>query len=115
MKIRAIFVACSLSAPAALAEAGACRPLEYAQIKDTATEELVAKYCNYVEQKKLYTSNVNEYQKRTGGIDWGSINGSNECTREQEKITTALKARSAPMPSCDPSSADGAPKPVAPR
>jgi hypothetical protein len=89
---------CALSAHAG---AGACRPVEYAQVKDMPTAELVAAYCRHGAARQDYVARIEELMQRAKDINWAWIGGANECKREQEKIVTALQARGAPAPTCE--------------
>ncbi len=134
MKIRAIVLACSLSA-SALAEAGTCRPLEYAEIKDTRTKELVETYCYYGALAKIYDESrtasrelfLRQLQQTPTSVQiledlkrgWERTTAEqtanvNECNDQRIKMITALKARRVAIPSCDTAS-DGPPKPAAPK
>jgi len=94
MKITAAFLLCSLSLYSALAEAqiGSCRPLEYAEIKDTPTKDLIKTYCYY----ERLGANVHDFSMKhplnPAADGWRADFA--ECNAQQAKIATALKARS---------------------
>lgn len=75
------------------AHAGACRPLEYAEIKDTPTRELVKTYCYYEHLGKLSHEFSMKYPLNPAADGWRA--DFSECNAQQRKIETALKARSA--------------------
>ena len=119
MKIHAIFLACSLPAHAALADAASCRPLEYAEIKDSKTVDLVKTYCYYgamwkihndaraeanrvfLEQMKQYANSVpllEAAQRNYLRNDAAQAADQSGCSDQQAKIAAALKARGARRP-----------------
>jgi hypothetical protein len=91
MKIKIIFLICSLSMYAAIAEAGACRPLEYAEIKDTPSKELVNTYCYYGALGKLAHESAMANPLNSYAAQWRA--DFSECNDVQSKIATALKAK----------------------
>jgi hypothetical protein len=113
MKIPSMFLACSIFAHASIVE-GACRTLEYAEIKDTKTAELVKTYCYYGAVWKLATDaraeanrvfleqvkqNANSVplletaQRNYTSADTMYAGDQRSCSEQREKIATALKAR----------------------
>jgi hypothetical protein len=95
--------------------AGSCRPLEYAELKDSSTEKLVRTYCKYVQLTsqdedalKLqyeYLLKVTELKGPVGKIenDIKKIDASLlECLDQRSKIGSALENRSQPPePRCE--------------
>ena len=123
MKIHTIFLACLLLAHAAIVEGASCRPIEYAEIQDTETVELVKTYCYYgavwkihndasTRQNRLFLEQIKTTQstesleslqstyQRNDALESARQRG---CSDQQEKIVTALKARGARVDlSCNP-------------
>jgi hypothetical protein len=91
MKIKTISLACSLSMCAGIAEAGACRPLEYAEIRDTPSKELVETYCYYGALGKLAHDSAMANPLNSYAAQWRA--DFSECGDLQSKIATALKAK----------------------
>jgi hypothetical protein len=123
MKIYAIFLACPLWAHGVIVEGASCRPLEYAEIQDTETTELVTTYCYYgavwkihndasARQNRLFLEQIRTTQSTESLESLQSAYQRNDalesehqrgCSDQREKIVTALKARGARVDlSCNP-------------
>lgn len=122
MKTSAIVLSCSLVSNATTAYAASCRPLEYAEIKDTTSKELIKTYCYYEGMAKIHQNarkTFNELflqQIKTPGLTPGDLEDLkrsylktdaehaadlSNCNDQLEKIGTALKAKRLPSLKCD--------------
>ncbi len=102
MKYVALLISVVVLLQAGSASAGYCRELEYAEVKDMSTEDLVWTYCNYEKRAQIERDLVDRYldlYARSGArrdvkekLDelMASIKG---CNAQLGKIETALKAR----------------------
>lgn len=108
-----LLIAAVVSFQAGSALAGACRSIEYAELKDTPSERLATIYCEYGklarrEQsqipslKKLVIDFKNMGMHRASRDTEGDIErtdaSAKECIDMQDKISSALKNRSEPAP-----------------
>jgi len=127
MKSLSLVIAAMMFMHAVPASAGACRPIEYAELKDTATEIVVERYCRYralfyVEDAYyLKLLEINEKRLRLyrkPGLSDGTAkdlerdlaDGKAEreatlasmdgCIDQQAKMQTVLKSRGLDEPNC---------------
>ena len=101
-----------------VAFAGSCRPLQYAELKDTPSETLVSTYCRYgklacidEETASKLDQLARKYQDR--GLSSSALATTREdiarheasvaeCFEQQSKISSALENRSQPAhPNCE--------------
>lgn len=101
------FQACSVMA-------GSCRPLEYAELKDSSSEKLVRIYCEYVkrtshgeevarvENELLQKITSGAIAARTEKEHEKTLNSIYQCIDERSKISSALENRKEPAePRCE--------------
>lgn len=102
MRVFGLLIMCGVLLLPQLAVAGDCRQLEYAEIKDMSSGDLIKIYCRYgvladINHKgffgtvKFSIKKADEYKTNA-----------NECREMQAKIRTAMKKQSLPEePDCD--------------
>jgi len=102
--------------------AGSCRPLEYAEIKDTSIKELSKTYCIYENLADINSNGAKQINDlfieslkknpqlvhtvkapKDDPIYREFISNTNECLTQQSKIADAMKRRGAKTPTCAPS------------
>lgn len=89
---------------------GYCRQLEYAEVKDMSTKDLITTFCRhealaeaYAKEDKEWAKLEKEHGRRVEAQVYRSNNAASwkECVETSAKILTALKKRAVAKPECD--------------
>jgi len=86
---------------AGVASAGYCRPIEYAELKDMKTKDLIKTYCAYGKMADAYSDMLKGSVDvvRQGGsmaLTHEATAGVTECLQQRHRIRTILDNRSLP-------------------